>query len=82
MVALSKESAEFEVLLGSRSLEKGQKALEEIKSANGASLKGTISLVQIDVSDEKSIQGAKHQIEAEFGKVDVLINNAGIIAYR
>lgn len=58
-------------------MEKGQRALEEIKSGNGGLLKGTISVVQIDVTDEKSIQTVKENIEAQFGKLDVLINNAG-----
>lgn len=58
-------------------MEKGQSALEEIKSGNGGLLKGTISVVQIDVTDEKSIQTVKENIEAQFGKLDVLINNAG-----
>lgn len=34
-------------------------------------------MVQIDVTDEKSIQAVKEHIETQFGKVDVLINNAG-----
>ncbi|KAF3764493.1 hypothetical protein M406DRAFT_70969 [Cryphonectria parasitica EP155] len=79
---LSKESADYHVLMGSRSVEKGQKALEDMKSAHGDSLKGTISVVQIDVSDEKSILALKDHIETQFGKLDVLINNAGIIVYQ
>ncbi|KAJ4394125.1 hypothetical protein N0V93_003342 [Gnomoniopsis smithogilvyi] len=82
VLALSKKSADFHVLLGSRSAEKGQKALEEIKSTAGDLLKGIITVVQIDVTDEQSIKAVKEHIETQFGKLDVLINNAGIIFYQ
>ncbi|KAI1374713.1 hypothetical protein F4677DRAFT_446977 [Hypoxylon crocopeplum] len=82
VVALSHASAEFHILLGSRSLEKGQKALKDIQSTYDGYLKGTISVLQIDVIDLKSIQAAKDRIETQFGRLDVLINNAGIIVYQ
>jgi NAD(P)-dependent dehydrogenase (short-subunit alcohol dehydrogenase family) len=81
VVALAGTSADFHVILGARSAEKGQKALSTIQSS-GSSLKGTISVVQIDVTSKESIQSAKEQVESQFGKLDVLINNAGIIAYQ
>lgn len=82
VVALSQESANFHILLGSRNVEKGEKAANEIQSTHGDSLKGTISVIQIDVTDQHSIQTAKEKIEADFGRLDVLINNAGIIVYQ
>ncbi|RMZ84681.1 hypothetical protein DV737_g893, partial [Chaetothyriales sp. CBS 132003] len=82
VAALSAASPSFHVLLGSRSVEKGQKALSDLQSAHGSSLKAPISVLQLDVADQKSIQAAKSQIESEFGKLDVLINNAGIIVYQ
>ncbi|KAI1214423.1 putative short chain dehydrogenase/reductase [Annulohypoxylon truncatum] len=82
VVALSSASANFHVLLGSRSMEKGQKALESLQLAHGDSLKGSISVLQIDVTDQTSIQAAKEQIDTQFGKLDVLINNAGVIVYQ
>ncbi|KAI1410996.1 putative short chain dehydrogenase/reductase [Hypoxylon sp. FL1857] len=82
VVALSKASGSYHILLGCRLVEKGQKALNDMKAAYGDSLKGTISILQIDVTDTNSIQAAKDKIEADFGKLDVLINNAGIIVYQ
>ncbi|RYP57239.1 hypothetical protein DL770_010709 [Monosporascus sp. CRB-9-2] len=84
VIALSQASADFHILLGARSIEKGEKALSEIQSAShpGGPLKGTISVVQIDVSDEKSIRAAGEHIESTYGKLDVLISNAGIIVIR
>lgn len=82
MAALSAASSEFHVLLGSRLVDKGEKALADLQSAYGQSLKSPISVIQLDVCDQESIQSAKTEIETRFGKLDVLINNAGIIVYQ
>lgn len=82
VVALAQASPKFHILLGCRSAEKGQKALDEIHSSHGSSLKGTISLLQIDISNQASILAAKQEVESKYGKLDVLINNAGIIVTR
>ncbi|KAF3070577.1 3-keto-steroid reductase [Daldinia childiae] len=82
VAALANTSADFHILLGSRSVEKGKKALEELQSTRKSSLKGPISVIQIDVTDQKSIDAARQQIETQFGKLDVLINNAGVIIYQ
>jgi len=65
--------------VGSRSVEKGEKALSELKAQNP---KGTLSLIQLDVTDGKSIANAVTAVEKEFGHLDVLINNAGIATYK
>ncbi|KAI0189050.1 putative short chain dehydrogenase/reductase [Astrocystis sublimbata] len=80
--ALVAASSDFHVILGSRSAEKGNQALNEIQSTLSDSLKGTISVLEIDVCDQKSIIASKQLIETQFGKLDVLINNAGIIVYQ
>lgn len=82
VVALSNALPSFHVLLGSRSLEKGQLALNDMQRTHSSSLKGAISVLQIDVTDQKSIQTAKDEIETQFGKLDVLINNAGLMVYQ
>ena len=61
--------------MGSRSLEKGEAALREVQAAN---LKGTVSLTQLDVTDDNSITAAAKSVEREFGRLDVLVNNAAI----
>ncbi|WP_375450086.1 SDR family NAD(P)-dependent oxidoreductase [uncultured Devosia sp.] len=58
------------VLLGSRSAEKGEAAAKDI----GA---GAVA-IQIDVTDAASIAAAAERIRAEFGRLDLLVNNAGI----
>jgi NAD(P)-dependent dehydrogenase (short-subunit alcohol dehydrogenase family) len=63
------------VIMASRSLEKGEKALAEIQNSHP---KGSISLVQLDVNSDASIEAAAKKVAAEHDHVDTLINNAGI----
>ncbi|KUI68525.1 3-keto-steroid reductase [Cytospora mali] len=81
VVALAAASADFHILLGCRSVEKGEKALKDIQSEYG-NLKGTISVLQIDVTEKSSIEAAKQHIEQQYGKLDILINNAGILVHQ
>ncbi|KAI9712658.1 MAG: hypothetical protein M1820_001279 [Bogoriella megaspora] len=67
-------SDSFHVIIASRSLEKAQTAKSKIESTGS---KGTLSVVQLDVTDENSIKAAAAQVEEQFGRLDVLMNNAG-----
>lgn len=58
------------VLVGSRSLENGETAAKSIGADAHA--------VQLDVTDQASIAAAAERIRTEFGRLDVLVNNAGI----
>jgi NAD(P)-dependent dehydrogenase (short-subunit alcohol dehydrogenase family) len=58
------------VLLGSRDLTKGEAAAREVGIGAHA--------IQLDVTDETSIALASARIRSEFGRLDVLMNNAGI----
>lgn len=62
------------VILGARDVTKGAAAAEmlEIKS-------GEILPRQLDVTDQESVNRLAKEIEIEFGRLDVLINNAGIL---
>jgi NAD(P)-dependent dehydrogenase (short-subunit alcohol dehydrogenase family) len=60
----------FTVLVGSRNFAKGQKAAHSIGAAAHA--------VQLDVTDPASITAAAERIRSEFGRLDVLVNNAAI----
>ena len=57
-------------ILGSRDEEKGQAA------AKG--MNGDVVVWQLDVADEKSVDRLASFVEEEFGRLDVLVNNAGI----
>lgn len=58
------------VLVGSRNLERGKVAAQEIGS-------GAIAL-QLDVTDPVSIAAAAERVRQEFGRLDLLVNNAAI----
>ena len=63
------------VYLGSRDLEKGKTVVQEL-TENGFE---NIKAIEIDVTNSDSILAAKNSIESEQGKLDILINNAGIL---
>ena len=58
------------VLVGSRDLEKGKRAVQQIGENAHA--------VQIDVTDQASINAAAERTRRDFGRLDILMNNAGI----
>ena len=62
------------VLLGSRDRAKGEQAAEKLRS-EGIDVRG----VKLDVVAAEDIAAVAETIEREFGKLDVLINNAGIM---
>lgn len=66
----------FHIILAGRSLEKIKSATAEIETAVGA--KGRLTALHLDVTDLDSIQKAAAAVEKDFGRLDVLINNAAI----
>ncbi|HEV2856321.1 MAG TPA: SDR family oxidoreductase [Thermoanaerobaculia bacterium] len=61
----------YAVILGSRDLKKGEAA------ARG--LSGEVHPHQLDVTDPDSIERLRASVEADFGRLDVLVNNAAIL---
>ncbi|MBX9463017.1 MAG: SDR family NAD(P)-dependent oxidoreductase [Aquamicrobium sp.] len=58
------------VLLASRNLERGNAAAQTVA--------GDVHPIQLDVTDEASIHAAVARVEQQFGRLDILINNAAI----
>lgn len=58
------------VIAGSRDEEKGEAAVE--------GLPGELMVRQLDVADPKSVERLGASIGREFGRLDVLVNNAGL----
>jgi NAD(P)-dependent dehydrogenase (short-subunit alcohol dehydrogenase family) len=58
------------VVLGSRDGERGRAA--------AASLSGGVVVRQLDVADPESVDRLSRSVGEEFGRLDVLVNNAGI----
>lgn len=72
---LAKQLAEknFQVLLGSRSRDKGQNAVSALQKIGYES-----RFVELDVDNEESVHNALEYIQQTYGRLDVLINNAGV----
>jgi len=64
----------YTVLLGSRDALKGEVAARQLRD-DGVDAR----VVKLDVTKQADIDAAAVQIESEFGKLDVLVNNAGVM---
>lgn len=64
----------FYVFIGSRRLAKGIKAVEILKSQG----LHNVAAIQLDVTNQDSVQSAFEELKEQTTKLDVLINNAGI----
>jgi len=65
------------VIMCCRNLIKGEKAKQELLKLN---FPGKIELVELDLSDLNNVQTVSELIKNKFNSLDVLINNAGIMA--
>ncbi len=63
----------YTALIGARDETRGQEAAQTLRNEGL-----TAQFVALDVTDENSISAATKKIEGEHGKLDVLVNNAGI----
>lgn len=66
------------IYLGSRNPATGQEAVKELGEKGFQNIKA----IEIDVTNPESVLKAKEQIEKEQGKLDILINNAGILGVQ
>jgi NAD(P)-dependent dehydrogenase (short-subunit alcohol dehydrogenase family) len=64
----------FTVLVGSRDYARGEEAAKKID--------GDARALQLDVTDQASIAAAAERVGNEFGRLDVLVNNAAISRTR
>lgn len=65
---------DYQVIIGSRSAENGAKVAKKLES-EGLS----VDSVQLDVTSDESIANAVEYITQKYGRLDVLINNTGIL---
>ena len=65
---------EMRVVLGTRDLEKGNAAAQSLTHE-----RGTVFPRQLDVADQYSIDRLLASITSDFGRLDIVVNNAGIL---
>ncbi|WHT20714.1 SDR family oxidoreductase [Crossiella sp. CA-258035] len=69
-IARGLAAAGLTVYLGARDQERGARAAAE--------LPGEVRVLRLDVTSQAEVDGAAARIEAETGRLDVLVNNAGV----
>ncbi|KAM5357008.1 hypothetical protein ACJZ2D_016711 [Fusarium nematophilum] len=74
--SLCQSNKAYTILLSGRSLEKATTAVEKVSGEFPQTL-STIKALQLDIEDDDSINNAFNLISNDYGRLDILINNAG-----
>lgn len=77
-IAQALAEAGADVIVANRNSESGEEAATEIAESTGVK---TLA-VETDVADEESVQQMVAAVVEEFGPIDVLVNNAGIVVHE
>ena len=79
---LSDQRPSATILLGTRSLANGDAAIASLRQLpEKAAAYTNIRPLAIDVTDAASIARAVEEVKATFGRLDVLVNNSGLLAF-
>lgn len=73
-VARQLAKAGFTVMLGARDVQRGKEAASKLQAENLA-----VRAIELDLLRRETIDAAAVAIDADFNRLDVLINNAGIV---
>ncbi|EAT79361.1 short-chain dehydrogenase/reductase [Parastagonospora nodorum] len=63
-------------ILCARDIKKGQQAIQELRERG---VSAAIDVVELDVTDDDKIATAVKYVDAQYGRLDVLVNNAGFV---
>lgn len=74
--ALWQSPKAYTILLGGRSLEKANAAAKKAQREFSESA-SVVTAVQVDIEDDNSISQLFKHVEKQYGRLDILINNAG-----
>jgi NAD(P)-dependent dehydrogenase (short-subunit alcohol dehydrogenase family) len=66
----------YTILLGGRNIEKANAAVKEVQT-EFPRCPSVITAVQVDIEDDNSISRAFEHVATQYGRLDILINNAG-----
>jgi NAD(P)-dependent dehydrogenase (short-subunit alcohol dehydrogenase family) len=69
----------FHVFLGARNTEAGEAAVQKLNKEGAKEDYGEIAFIKIDVSKPDSIRRAAEEFSRSTDRLDVLVNNAGIL---
>jgi len=72
-------SPSYHILLGSRSTANGQAAADALRAVPG--VVGTVEPITLDVTLDQSVDDAAALVLATHGRLDTLVNNAGILRW-
>jgi len=75
---LSHQLPSSTILLATRSLDNGQKAILKMKQEESSHAFDNVKAVELDVTKQASISKAAELVKKEYGRLDVLICNAGV----
>jgi len=76
-IALALAKEKFNVIVADLDQQQAEKVAQEIENSGAKTL-----AVKCDVSKSEEVEKLFSQAEKEFGKVDVLVNNAGIYPFK
>lgn len=65
------------VVMGCRSLQRGESARQSLLERN---YPPSVDLIALDLADLESINQAAKTLKSQYGRIDLLINNAGVMA--
>ncbi|KAF4839321.1 Short-chain dehydrogenase/reductase tropE [Colletotrichum siamense] len=68
----------YQIIIGCRTVVKGENAIASLIGQTSES-NSHLSTVQLDISEDSSIETAVQDIKSRFGRLDVLVNNAGVL---
>ena len=75
--ALCGSDRAYDIILGGRSLAKVQEAISSAV-AEFPSSRSKLSPLQVDIEHDDSIKKAFDEVQSKFGRLDALVNNAGV----
>ena len=66
------------VIMTSRDLARGEEVLQQLRAELGEKEGARVELLQLDITDQASVDSLARRVREEHGGLDVLVNNAGI----
>ncbi|OCF60930.1 hypothetical protein L486_00574 [Kwoniella mangroviensis CBS 10435] len=68
----------YKIFVGARSIEKSQQAIKQLRQ-EATQTKSELEPLVVDLEDDESIKRAYEEVDRKVEKLDVLVNNAGVL---